>query len=180
MKIRLVRHGETDGNARGLMLGTKVDWPLNEKGIAQAENLKLDSGFDFIFSSPLKRTLQTAEILSKTLGAKLIVHQGLIERDKGILEGKTQAEVAELTNGEVSEAVLYRKLVYGFSPYGGDSIETVEKRIKSFVADLLQNYSDKRVLVVTHLGIIRVMFLMYAGGPSALEGNGAINILDVH
>ena len=116
MKIRLVRHGETDGNARGLMLGTKVDWPLNEKGIAQAENLKLDSGFDFIFSSPLKRTLQTAEILSKTLGAKLIVHQGLIERDKGILEGKTQAEVAELTNGEVSEAVLYRKLVYDFSP----------------------------------------------------------------
>jgi len=67
MKIFFVRHGETDANAKKIMMGQRIDEPLNEFGRRQAEELAslLPNSFDIIFSSPLKRTAQTAEIISK-------------------------------------------------------------------------------------------------------------------
>ncbi|HEV7424436.1 MAG TPA: histidine phosphatase family protein [Candidatus Paceibacterota bacterium] len=179
MKLYIVRHGQTDENLRGIMLGTKMDVPLSDTGKNQARDIILDQDFDVIFSSPMKRTLQTAEIINQTLQKPLIVTGDLMERDKGVLEGKTQQEIMEYTHGALNEAILSKKLKFDFSPYGGDSIEAVESRIKSFVTEVLKHYRNKKILVVTHLGVIRVMFLMYAGKPPDSEENGAVNILDI-
>ncbi|WP_060667104.1 histidine phosphatase family protein [Bacillus sp. CHD6a] len=62
----VIRHGQTDFNKEGKMQGRKV-LPLNEKGLLQANvlNEKLqDVEFHYVFSSPQKRSIQTAEIIS--------------------------------------------------------------------------------------------------------------------
>jgi broad specificity phosphatase PhoE len=179
MKIYLIRHGQTAENLEGIMLGTKTDVPLNDTGRDQARKVQLDQDFDMIFSSPMKRTLETAQIINQTLHKPLIIHEGLGERGKGDLEGKTLAEIKKYTKGKVSEEILAQKLEFDFSPYGGDSIETVQNRIKSFVNEILTSYYDKKVLVVTHLGVIRVMFALYAGKGPDSEGNGAVNVIDI-
>lgn len=85
--IYIVRHGQTDWNVEGKYQG-RIDIELNVNGINQAkqisEKLK-DIKFDKIFSSPLKRALQTAIIIS---GGDIIIDDRLIERSNGELEGK--------------------------------------------------------------------------------------------
>lgn len=179
MKIYLLRHGETEANSLGLMRGSTTDVLLSEKGIQQAKEVKLDSDFDIIFSSPMKRTLRTAEIINERLHKNIIIDKDLIERGKGVLEGKTMEEVKEYTMGAVSEEILYKSLEFDFSPYDGDSIEDIRKRIENFISKISKEYKDKKVLVVTHLGIIRAMFAMYEGLEPQTESTCAINILNI-
>ena len=65
MKIYIVRHGKTDWNVSGLIQG-KTDIPLNKIGEKQAEiaKEKIEDKIDICFSSPLKRAIKTAQILS--------------------------------------------------------------------------------------------------------------------
>ena len=76
--IYVIRHGQTDLNKVGRMQG-RLDLPLNEYGIKQAENLRdkiKDIKFDYVFSSPQERAIQTAEIatgLKVTIDARLDV-----------------------------------------------------------------------------------------------------------
>jgi len=179
MKIYLLRHGQTAENLKGVMLGSKLNVSLSEFGIKQIKDIKLDPDFDVIFSSPMRRTLETAEIVNQALHTNIVVTENLRERDKGILEGKTHAAVKEYTKGAVSEEVLNQKLEFDFSPYGGDSVESVRVRVKSFIQEVLDNYRDKKVLAVTHLGIVRVMFSVYAGRPPQSNDNAAVNVLDI-
>ena len=66
-KLCLVRHGETDWNSLGILQGRK-DIPLNDTGILQAEEcreLLKSTNWDVFITSPLKRTMETAEIINK-------------------------------------------------------------------------------------------------------------------
>lgn len=67
MEVVLVRHGETDWNLDGRLMGQK-DVPLNGKGREQAEVLRnklANMSFDCCYSSPLSRASETAEIICK-------------------------------------------------------------------------------------------------------------------
>lgn len=67
VELYIVRHGETDTNYEGRINGMPTDKPLNANGIKQVEELKkhIDiTKFDEIYSSPMKRAVQTAEILT--------------------------------------------------------------------------------------------------------------------
>lgn len=92
--ICLVRHGETDWNALGMIQG-KTDIPLNQKGIKQAKEcgvfLKSDT-WDVIVTSPLTRAKQTAEIISSIIDKPSIEMADFIERDYGDAEGMTAEE----------------------------------------------------------------------------------------
>lgn len=90
MNLYIVRHGQTDYNKLGIIQGIS-DIPINEKGVKQAEKLKLTIdrlNIDLVISSPLVRTRQTAAILVKNRNIKTIYDNRLIERGFGILEGK--------------------------------------------------------------------------------------------
>jgi len=68
VEIYVVRHGETDTNHLGRINGSATDLPLNDIGIKQAESLRdnIDiSSFDAIYTSPLKRSYQTADIINQ-------------------------------------------------------------------------------------------------------------------
>lgn len=83
------RHGQTDYNKEHKFQGSGIDAPINKKGIEQANNLKdIIDTLDVIYSSPLKRALQTAKIVSDRFNIPININNNLIEINYGIFEGK--------------------------------------------------------------------------------------------
>jgi broad specificity phosphatase PhoE len=96
MELILIRHGETVWNKEGRVQGI-TDIELNADGIEQARFLALslkDHPFDAIHSSPLKRALQTAEIINEFHQKKIHTHDDLMEMNTGDLEGLSFDELA--------------------------------------------------------------------------------------
>src|SRR5436853_1073134 len=98
MRLYFIRHGQTDYNLKKLPQGQEIDAPLNETGRAQAEKAAefLPKNIDVFYSSPMKRTLQTAEILNKKLEKEILVHDLIKEMSYGSLAGKTWPEIEHL------------------------------------------------------------------------------------
>ena len=89
MKLIFIRHGETLSNKEKRIQGIS-DVELSAVGIEQAKLLALslkDHTFETIHTSPLKRAMQTAEIINKFHRKKLHIHQGLMEMNYGDFEG---------------------------------------------------------------------------------------------
>lgn len=155
MKIYMVRHGRTDWNDKGLMQGAS-NIPLNKTGEKQAllahEKLK-DVNFDVCFSSPLKRTSQTAEIIIDGR-CGIIYDDLLLERGLGSLEGKSHD--------------LYKKFDYydyekNSCENGVEGIRQLLDRTKEFLDKLKLKYGDKTILIVSHSATIRVLHFNIIG-----------------
>ena len=85
--IYFIRHGQTDMNNRKVLQG-RSDHPLNDAGIAQAQKAAYELrhiSFTKVYTSPLKRAIQTAEILAPN--AHAVIDDRLIEMDYGPYEG---------------------------------------------------------------------------------------------
>ena len=96
MKLYLARHGETDLNIDDRYQGSS-DAPLNARGRAQADALAAALPHDItrIVASPLQRALQTAQAVGSARGLAVHTMTGLREKDFGVFDGLTPAEVAE-------------------------------------------------------------------------------------
>ena len=147
MKVKFVRHGETDLNRPIRRMQGISNYDLNMNGIRQAEITRdklANEEFDIIISSPLKRARHTAEIINEVRKLPLIYDDRLIERNYGKLEG-------EVFNKE------YFNLDYDFEKIDGEPINEYVARLKEFISDIKKQYLDKKVLVVAHNGIISVI-----------------------
>ena len=176
MSILLARHGETDWNVERRIQGN-TDIPLNENGIRQAHSLssylereEREKGvpLSFVFTSPLKRAEETAEIVGKRLAVPVEVIPGLEEMDFGVCEGKSwlqaKAEYAKEIE-EWEENKRYQKIP------GGESYQDVlerffsawsliKKKLKEQPAFSLQ---EKDILLVTHGALIMLLLAMRDG-----------------
>lgn len=155
MKVKFVRHGETDLNEPVRRMQGISNYDLNINGIRQAEITRdklANEEFDIIISSPLKRARHTAEIINEVKNIPLIFDDRLIERNYGKLEG-------EVFNKE------YCNLDYDFERVDGESIDKYVARLKEFILDVKKKYQDKKVLVVAHNGIISVISCILEGEP---------------
>lgn len=152
--IYIVRHGETEWNVLGKIQGRK-DIELNENGIKQALSLKekfKDIKFDKVFSSPLKRAIQTAKIIT---GNNIIIDKRLIERNKGLLEGKIKKEIKVLPNfNDLND-----------TSYGVESLESIKNRLDSFYNEILKKYPKQNILIVTHAGVGIYTKCFFVGEP---------------
>lgn len=161
----MVRHGQTDSNVAKLIMGQRIDESLNGVGRQQAEELALDMKdlqFDVIFSSPLKRAAETAAIIAKGRAAPVILRGELKERDFGSVSGKSWAEADAIAGAEPGNLKeVDRHLDYDYRPYGGESAEDVKDRLKRIIAEIKEKYSDKRVLLVAHGGILRFSHMLF-------------------
>jgi len=98
-KIILVRHGECEGNVEGLFRG-RSDFPLNKNGVRQAQSLAEEIAnlgkVDFIFTSPLKRAAETAQIVSQRMGNIPVTSlQGFTNISLGPWEGRRKKEIMQ-------------------------------------------------------------------------------------
>ncbi len=119
--IYIIRHGQTDYNLDGRITG-RIDISLNKQGIKDALEIKdklKNINFDYVFVSPLKRTIETAELI---VNNDLIIDNRIIERSNGELEGKLKDEIPADVNFN-----LINKSKYGIEP-----IKNVRKRVKKF------------------------------------------------
>lgn len=117
MFVVLIRHGETDYNKEGIVQGNEVDPPLNECGERQAietgKFIKDKFNFDVVYSSPLKRTMKTTELILENIKIKkrnIIKNEGLLEQSKGIFSGLKKQEIKDVINNNPKLLHLYKKI----------------------------------------------------------------------
>jgi len=141
MKIYLIRHAESTYNDRKILQG-RQDCELSSRGIKETIecSLTFPNNFDAIFCSPLKRTRKTIEILLPN--SEVIYDERIIERGLGDWEN--------MPNTDEKQFLLRNQV----TPPNGETLEEVDHRIIQFLTMLKKDYKDKRVLIVTHAGII--------------------------
>ena len=147
MNLYIVRHGQTDWNIEGRIQGS-TNIELNSTGINQAKKaseLLKNTRLDSIYSSPLKRTLDTAKIINQYHNLNIIEDSRIIERNFGDFEGTKNV----LT--DISDYLDYAK---NLSTNNVESIKNLFNRIEDFLLDIYNVYghTNKNILIVTHAG----------------------------
>lgn len=148
-KIYLIRHGQDEDNARGILNGHR-NKPLTKLGIRQAreaaEKLK-NKKIEVIVSSPLRRAKQTAGIIAKSLGIKKIyLEADLREREFGILTGKPVKEIPLYADAYIR----INKSVYFTRGKGVESFPATLKRAKNILKNIKKAHVGKNLLIVNH------------------------------
>ena len=165
-RICFVRHGETDWNIGQRMQGHR-DLALNARGEAQAGaagRYFCGRQADALYSSDLLRARQTAQPIAQALSLALILDPALRERHFGRCEGLTFAEVAA-RYADDARAIENRDPDY-CAPQGGESRREHEARVLGCVARLLGEHCGQTIVVVTHGGVLDVIYRRALGLPS--------------
>ena len=156
-ELWLVRHGESAGNAKGILQG-QFDLPCSERGLAQAHLLAArlaaihaHTPFAALVSSDLRRCRQTAEPVATALQRPLRLEPGLREVHAGPWSGLSDAEIAQFfpaawarwqdRDGEDRRS-------------GGESYADAGRRAMTVINTLAAEQAGERVLVFTHGGIL--------------------------
>jgi broad specificity phosphatase PhoE len=150
--ILLARHGETDWNREGRFQGW-ADPPLNRTGLDQAVELSVRLMADeltAVYSSPLRRALETADVVAASHGLEPTTVDALREVDVGSWSGLTRAEIEERFPAEYA-----RWLDYEQGWQDGETYEAMAERVVAALLELASANGDGRLLAVTHGGPIR-------------------------
>jgi ribonuclease H / adenosylcobalamin/alpha-ribazole phosphatase len=157
-KVIMLRHGETQHTADRRFSGPRgsQDPGLTDTGVAQARGAaKLLSdvgGVDVLLSSPLRRTLETAEAVSASLGLPVEVVEGFQESAFGAWDGLTLDEVEQEWPDEVAAWMGSRTV----RPPGGESVVDVQRRVEATLAMTLEQHRGKTVVVTSHVTPIKL------------------------
>jgi broad specificity phosphatase PhoE len=141
----VVRHGRTEANASGLLLGRRLDPALDELGRRQAEALARALPADArVVVSPLRRTRETAEVL----GREVEVDERWIELDYGELDGTPLREVPrDVWAGWQADP--------SWAPPDGESLADLGRRVRGACDDLAEECAERDVVVVTHVSPVK-------------------------
>jgi broad specificity phosphatase PhoE len=156
----LARHGETDWNRDGIWQG-HGDPPLNELGRRQAAALSerlANVAIDALYSSDLRRALETAEIVAAARGIPVTAEPELREMDVGSWSGLTTDEIEQRFPG--------------MTHHDGESREAFDARAVGVLHRIAEAHEGASVLAVTHGGVVRALQRQLFGEPLAVLGNG--------
>jgi alpha-ribazole phosphatase len=152
-KLYLIRHGETEQNKTGVLMGS-TDTPLNDHGRLQAATLgeRLNAlEVDSIFSSPLSRAVETAALVFGE-ETPIITDSSLQEFHFGEWEGMHFSEIAR------QYPEIWEKWLTDWEQThipGGEAFPAFKHRVISVVEEIVRYNAGKRVAVVSHGGCIR-------------------------
>ena len=157
MKLYVVRHGETLENANNCLVG-RLNSSLTEEGINQAKKVSeyfKDKNIDLIVSSPLDRCKQTSEIISNE-NIPIIYSDSLLGRDHGEFTGKPKESINFDEYWNYNKNIKYEK---------AESVKDLYNRVAKWVEEIKEKYYDKNIIIVTHSGIMRVLYYYFKGIP---------------
>src|SRR3712207_6163498 len=169
----LIRHGQSTANASGVWQG-QMEFPLSEEGRRQAlfaGKALAGERLDAIYSSPLGRAFETAEIITREVRFRgaIVPLAGLMERRGGSLEGTTHAE-REARDPGFTKYLLSLPEEERWTLVGAETDEEVLARFEGVVSDLRARHPPgARLAVVSHGGVMRA-FLRDRFGPGVLPG----------
>jgi broad specificity phosphatase PhoE len=184
IRLILVRHGETAWNQERRIQGGSSDVELSEVGKKQAERLGLalkEKRINAIYSSTLKRALDTAQAIASQHKLTVQVESDLREMEVGDLEGVPIAELG----ANFSQFLLEWRQGQGLEKLpGGESIADLADRVWAAIQDIIQRHRRETVVVVSHYLAVAVTICKALGWPlSRLERirvqNCSINIIDL-
>jgi broad specificity phosphatase PhoE len=160
MKLYFVRHGESEANTQHVISNRESLFGLTTRGKGQAkalaQNLK-NFPMTAIYSSPVLRARETAEILSQEFHLPYQSTEALREYDCGILEERSD-EVSWKLHSEIAEDWTVNHN-YLRKPEGGESFLDITKRFIPFIESFTHNHLDSQnpVLFVSHGGLLQLM-----------------------
>ncbi|MCZ2813631.1 histidine phosphatase family protein [Modestobacter sp. VKM Ac-2979] len=180
LTLLLVRHGQSEWNAAGLMQGQTAHVPLTELGHQQAAQAATElaaltrdgGGPGALVSSDLHRAVQTAEHCAAATGLALSTTPALREQGYGVLEGRPSRELWDVVDWTDPH----------WSAEGGESLAQLHSRVAGYLDRLRTDPPAAVVALVTHGDTIRAAQAVVAGlGPDQLPGitphNGTVTTL---
>jgi ribonuclease H / adenosylcobalamin/alpha-ribazole phosphatase len=166
LRLFLIRHGETADNLQMRYLGTR-DAPLTDNGKRQARHVAdalARLPIKMIISSPLRRAADTASRIQNSCGVELRLDARLTEGSFGSWEGLTRAEVLELGTRD-TELLARWESDPSCAPPGGESIERIQTRVVRLAEELVDEFPNSSVALVSHVGPIKALLSAVLGIP---------------
>lgn len=166
--VLLIRHGQSRGNAEG-RFGGHTDTPLSARGRRQAEataKALASEKFNAIYSSDLKRAVETATPLARLTGAPLETSDAFRERSVGVMEGLTFEEAAA-HHPEQYAALLHRDFEHVL--LGGESYRQTLDRASKKLDEVIGKHKGGRIALFTHTGAICILILHLMGALDSPE-----------
>jgi broad specificity phosphatase PhoE len=167
MRLFFVRHGESVANQLGIISNRGLPHPLTPLGRQQAASLAQQlsgAGVSAVYTSPVPRAVQTAEIVAGACGLPSVTSDALREFDCGELEGRADKE-AWAAHRRVMEAWSVEGNLEARTP-GGESFVDMRERFVPFVAGLLSSAgeapNDQGLVLVSHGAVLRLMLPLVA------------------
>ncbi len=155
-RVIFVRHGKTDYPTDRIYCDDIEDPELNSEGVVQArvaatyfEGIKPSA----VFSSPAARTMATAREIAHITGNEIQFNKALRERRFGVWEGLFFNEVEKK---HPHEYLKWKKDKIFYTPANGEAIPEFQARVCGCVEYLASNYIDETIVIVTHVGAIRM------------------------
>jgi broad specificity phosphatase PhoE len=161
-RLYLVRHGATPLTAEDRFSGSE-NIHLSDEGRAQVNRLArrlTDDKIEAIYTSPLDRTLETANILARPHGLVPSARDGLREISHGHWESLTRKEVEERFPAEYT---AWEEDPFTFAPEGGESGIGVLARALPVIRELVVDHKEKNILVVSHKATLRLILSSLLG-----------------
>jgi 2,3-bisphosphoglycerate-dependent phosphoglycerate mutase len=172
-ELLFIRHGETDWNRQQRFQG-QIDVPLNAMGHAQAARLGqrlAGETHDALFSSDLTRAQETAAPMAAAWGRQPVLVPGLREQSFGVLEGLDVPTIKQ------QHAALWQQWLEhraDFALPGGESLRQFHTRVLDAVRQLVVDAAGRRLVIVTHGGVLDMLWRTANGLP--LDGLRACEI----
>jgi len=162
-RLYLLRHGQTDANALGIIDGKTPNMPLNKAGLKQAEitaKTLSQTVFHRIYTSHALRARQTAQIIFDhhipTVFGK--IQENFAEINFGVLEGLSFNEEVQKSYADLLK--IYRETPSKCAFPEGESIADALSRVSRGVLKIfVEHYQDENVLIVSHGGTMALIFL---------------------
>lgn len=175
--LLLVRHGQSEWNAAGLIQGQTEHVPLTALGHAQAsaaagELAAVRPGA--LISSDLRRAVQTAEHCARATGLPYTTSAALREQGYGVLEGRPSRELRDVVDWTDPH----------WAAEGGESLVQLHERVAVFLKQLCADPPTDVIALVTHGDTIRAAQAVAAGAgaadlPAVTPPNGSVTRLEV-
>ena len=160
----IIRHCQTTWNLEGRLQG-HLDSPLTELGLWQTERIAerlASQAYHAIYSSDLERAFQTAKSIAGKTGNSMLIDPRLRERNYGILEGLTRAEMKTKYPEEFSRL---QSAAPDYAIPEGETEAQFFQRSIACLEELARNHSGQKIIVVTHLGVLNCLFRHMFGIP---------------
>jgi len=181
-EIYLIRHGQTAWN-KELRFRGRVDIPLNEQGIREARAIAdalRNKTIDAIYTSPLRRSIETAQPVAELLHLEIVPVQEFIDISYGEWEGLLFSEV------KIRYKDLYRK--WEESPNliqfpRGESLDEVRERSYFAFNDIVRRELGNSIVVIPHRVINKVLLCALLGLNNSYfwkikQDTGCINLIE--
>ncbi len=162
LQLYLLRHGETTYSQSGGFCGD-LDPELTPEGTQMAQDFAATHSQEpwaAIYTSPMRRTQATARPLAEALGFEARLREGLKEIRYGDWEGKTHAEVQQ---HYAEDYIRWMTEPAWNPPTGGETSVEIANRAMTVVAEIEEEFTAGRVLIVSHKATIRIILCSLLG-----------------